>query len=280
MKLNLLSWCKDRAKLNIVIDTFMLVFMMATAGLGFLIKYVLLPGFKRNEVYGSNVELTFLNMDRHQWGTIHLIISLVLVALVIVHILLHWKMIVCIYKKLLPGKKVRNIFGISILLVSAFLSIVPFFIEPKQEFDQPNYRNRRSIENQRLGSAYIRQVPSNPQENNTKEPEVSTPSSEGDKINPFKGEHGKSSKLKSGNTASDRRYAREGHNEYDVEVYGSMTLKEVSRKYDVNLKELSEQLNVPVDQTGYRLGRLRRRYGFHMNDIRAVVTDMMNAKGN
>jgi hypothetical protein len=62
------SWSKTKPKLNLVIDAIMFIDLMAVAGLGFLMKYVLLPGYKINEVYGSGVELSFLGLDRHQWG--------------------------------------------------------------------------------------------------------------------------------------------------------------------------------------------------------------------
>jgi hypothetical protein len=69
------SWSKTKPKLNLVIDAIMFIDLMAVAGLGFLMKYVLLPGYKINEVYGSGVELSFLGLDRHQWGPIHLILA-------------------------------------------------------------------------------------------------------------------------------------------------------------------------------------------------------------
>lgn len=50
---------KCQSKLNLIIDAVMFVALALMAGLGFLIKWVLVPGFKRNEIYGSNVELGF-----------------------------------------------------------------------------------------------------------------------------------------------------------------------------------------------------------------------------
>jgi hypothetical protein len=46
-----------KAKLNLVIDALLLLCMAAMAGIGLLMKYVLVPGFKRWEIYGRNVEL-------------------------------------------------------------------------------------------------------------------------------------------------------------------------------------------------------------------------------
>ena len=57
-----------KSKLNLIIDVFMLLCMAAIAGIGFLIKYVLVPGFRRWEIYDRNVDLSFWGMDRYEWG--------------------------------------------------------------------------------------------------------------------------------------------------------------------------------------------------------------------
>ncbi|MHC4076764.1 MAG: DUF4405 domain-containing protein [Planctomycetota bacterium] len=60
-----------RAKLNLIIDALLLLCLAGIAGIGFLIKYVLVPGYQRWEIYGRNVSLFLWGLDRHQWGTIH-----------------------------------------------------------------------------------------------------------------------------------------------------------------------------------------------------------------
>ena len=47
----------NKSKLNLTIDITMFTVLMAIAGMGFLNKYVILAGFKRNEIYGTDVEL-------------------------------------------------------------------------------------------------------------------------------------------------------------------------------------------------------------------------------
>ncbi|MEJ5330464.1 MAG: hypothetical protein WHT07_09960 [Desulfobaccales bacterium] len=58
----------NRAKLNFVIDALMFLCMAAIAGLGFLMKYVLVPGRETPLLYGRRVDLFFLGLDRHAWG--------------------------------------------------------------------------------------------------------------------------------------------------------------------------------------------------------------------
>lgn len=62
------KWCNNRAKVNLIIDAFLLIQLMAMAGIGFLIKYILVPGEERNLLYGRDVELSFLGLTRHDWG--------------------------------------------------------------------------------------------------------------------------------------------------------------------------------------------------------------------
>ena len=56
----------DKSKLNLIIDVIMLLLMMPIAGIGFMMKYVLVPGFERNVLYGNNVDLEFWGQTRHQ----------------------------------------------------------------------------------------------------------------------------------------------------------------------------------------------------------------------
>ncbi|NUO06174.1 MAG: DUF4405 domain-containing protein [Candidatus Brocadia sinica] len=55
-----------------VIDALLFLYVMAMAGIGLPIKFVLLPGKDTWAVYGRKAELFLFGMDRHQWGTIHL----------------------------------------------------------------------------------------------------------------------------------------------------------------------------------------------------------------
>ncbi|GAN33419.1 MAG: DUF4405 domain-containing protein [Candidatus Brocadia sp. AMX2] len=62
----------DKSKVNLVIDALLFLYVMAMAGIGLPIKFVLLPGKDTWAAYGRKAELFLFEMDRHQWGTIHL----------------------------------------------------------------------------------------------------------------------------------------------------------------------------------------------------------------
>jgi len=119
-----------KTKVNFIIDALMFLCMSAIAGIGFLIKYTLLPGQKRWIVYGDNVELYLWGMDRHEWGEIHLIIGFTFLGLLALHIILHWKVVVNIYKRKFQWKKIKGIIAVLFISICSLFIIVPFLMEP------------------------------------------------------------------------------------------------------------------------------------------------------
>lgn len=122
---------KDKAKLNFVITVLMFLCMMAVTGIGFLMKFVLIPGRERWLKYGKNVELYLFGMERHEWGTVHIIFGLVLLGLLALHIILHWKVILGIYRKLIPNQKARRIVTAVFIISSTILIVLPFVVNPE-----------------------------------------------------------------------------------------------------------------------------------------------------
>jgi glucan phosphoethanolaminetransferase (alkaline phosphatase superfamily) len=136
-----------KSKLNFIIDAVLFLLMGLLTGIGLLIKYVLLSGSERWIKYGQNVDLSYLGFDRHEWGKIHLIVALILIAFLILHILLHWKMIVCLYKKLLSNKGLRIFLALSFVLLTIFLLVFPFFIQPEIQEMESGKERFHSVEN-------------------------------------------------------------------------------------------------------------------------------------
>src|SRR3989339_1428248 len=112
----------DKSKVNLIINTLMFLCVMAIAGIGLLIKYVLLPGKETAAVYGRKVDLFLFGMDRHAWGTIHFIIACVFLGLLTAHIVLHWNMIVSVYRRLIGSAVARRIVAITIFIAGVFLA--------------------------------------------------------------------------------------------------------------------------------------------------------------
>jgi hypothetical protein len=214
------NWSKIKPRLNLIIDAIMFVILMAVAGLGFLMKYILLPGYKINEAYGSGVELSFLGLDRHQWGTIHLILALFMVFLLVLHIIFHWDMLVCIFRRMISVGRVRVVTGVFLGIIGFAFAVVPFLLKPEVSEDGRKHNRNR--------------VP---------------------------GIYGS-------------RPAETMHHHYNqVDIDGKMTLNEVSAKYNIGVEELAGAINIPVSYSRERLGRLRKRYAFEMDDLRVFVTN-------
>jgi hypothetical protein len=120
-----------KSKLNLVIDGLLLLCIAAIAGIALLMKYVLVPGYKRWEIYGRNVDLFFWGLGRHDWGTIHLVIGFVFLALLVLHIVLHWGMIVSIYRVLIPNTVLRYIVAVVLICSTILLFAFSFLVKPE-----------------------------------------------------------------------------------------------------------------------------------------------------
>ena len=119
--------------LNFAINATMTFCMSAIIGTGFLIKYTLISGLERWDIYGKNVELYVLGMSRHQWGMIHLILGFVLFGLLIVHIVLHWKIVINVYEKIIQVPLTKKIVALCFIVFCGLLMIVPLLLKPKVE---------------------------------------------------------------------------------------------------------------------------------------------------
>ena len=122
-----------KPKLNFIIDATMFLTIMAMAGLGFLMEYIMPPGRKLIAKYGSNLEITWLGWDRHDWGDIHLYLAFFLLGLLVFHLILHWSQIVGLFHRLIPHPRWRFRIAMIFLLISLLLIYFPFLITPKTQ---------------------------------------------------------------------------------------------------------------------------------------------------
>jgi len=78
----------NRNTLNYLIDLLLFVLLGAVVFIGVLLKFFIPAGRAYEET-----SKFFWGLHRHDWGDIHLILGVAILALVIVHILLHWSWI-------------------------------------------------------------------------------------------------------------------------------------------------------------------------------------------
>jgi hypothetical protein len=120
----------DKPKLNFVIDAVMFLCLMAMAGLGFLVKYVLPSGREARAQYGSNLQFSWLGWDRHDWGDIHLYLAFTLLILLVLHIILHWSQVLGLFHRVVPDPRRRYRIALVFLILSLLLIYFPFLITP------------------------------------------------------------------------------------------------------------------------------------------------------
>lgn len=122
----------DKPRLTFLINALMFLVLMAMAGIGFLMKYVLLPGKERWVKYGRKVDLTLLGLDRHQWGGIHLYLGFLFLGLLTVHIILHWKQLVGLCRRFVGATEGGRTLAILVFVLLAVLLIYfPFLVTPE-----------------------------------------------------------------------------------------------------------------------------------------------------
>lgn len=234
-----------KSELNLSIDLLMFIIMITIAGVGFLIRYVLIPGFKRNDIYGRNVELYYLGLDRHQWGTIHLILGFVLLFLLLLHIIFHWKQIIGLFKIMVSSRALRFILSMLIVLFTIIFGILPLYITPEVRQGVSHHTNNNQTDNgsQNRLRQHDNQVAA--------QPIVEQPQ----KVIPTAGKQ------------ENRKQA----NHSDVEIFGYMTINEVAEKYNVSAQDLAKSINIPVGNNDKKLGRLKKQYNFQLSEIRNYI---------
>jgi hypothetical protein len=87
-----------QARINFSLDVGLFAAFVIT-GLSGLVAWLILPsgGYQggRNPLYNA----TFYGLTRHQWNDIHLWVSLAMMGIIIIHLTLHWRWIVCTVRR-------------------------------------------------------------------------------------------------------------------------------------------------------------------------------------
>lgn len=133
----------DKSKLNCFIDALMFLTIMTLAGLGLLIKYVLIPGPMAWAKYGRQMELTWLGLDRHAWGAVHLCLAFLLVPLLMLHVILHRKMILSLFTGFIADSTLRKGITPAFFLLGLALLVFPLLVTP--EVNEVGLREHRGL---------------------------------------------------------------------------------------------------------------------------------------
>jgi len=95
-----------KATKNYIVFVFLSILGLLEAVSGFVL-WLALPqgGGWRGGRFGGGVEYTFWSLSRHTWLDIHDWVAVAIVAVVIIHLVLHWKWIIYMTKKAFQVKK-------------------------------------------------------------------------------------------------------------------------------------------------------------------------------
>lgn len=222
----------------------MFLCMSILVGIGILIKYILISGQERWIVYGENVELYLFGMDRHEWGTIHLIIGFVLLGLLALHIILHWKVIISVNNRIFQRKLVKKLIAIVYISICVLFIMLPFLIKPTV-ISIEHGKGRQSANF----------------DNNNKSNSSKTNTFEKDKFN----------------HTEPHIVHKNANNKIEIRDY--MTFDEISKRYKVPTEITKTSLNIlksiPDNQ---RLSGIRKKYDIDMNDIEKIVDEYQKNK--
>ena len=121
-----------RNTVNFWIDLFTFIVLFAKIWTGLLVHYVLLPGQGR----GHALELWGLN--RHEYGVIHFYLAIAMVALVVIHVWLHWSWLcntiaVLLKKELNPSR--YSLYAAISLSIVTLLAIASLLLAKTQVVD-------------------------------------------------------------------------------------------------------------------------------------------------
>jgi len=250
----------SRNKWNLIIDLLAYLAMLGLVATATILWKILPPGTGGRHGGGGGA-LTLLGRTRHEWGDVHFICAVALIALVILHILLHWKWVTNTFGALLVAGKPRRPgagIGGALLLLALGLAAAAAFAAPwlinvqgREDAGEPGGRGRRGGRGAGLTNG--------------------GPTAE---LDPSAGGspcEGCAADCPSA-TATEPAPPKGDLAAHDGGITGRTTLAEAARLAGVAVPRLLAELKLPAGSPAEeQLGRLRRQHGFSIQDVRDAV---------
>jgi hypothetical protein len=222
-----------RRTVNVIIDALGFIAFIFLTTTGLLMHFILPPG--------SGHFVGLWGMDRHEWGRIHYWISISFLAILALHLLLHWRWIASVIKRQPTDTSgYRMLLGLVALMALFVLAFSPFFADVQPTGEEPPHK----MQAPRDTNSVIERVVS--PDSSTQEKKV---------------------------TGDEPKYKdEETRQEENESIVGSMTLGDLEAQtgipYQSVLKELGLSTDISPDE---RLGRLSKQNGFDMTRVREAV---------
>ncbi len=117
---------KNRLKVNIIIDLVMFLAMAVTSISGIVIKLIAPLRRTAESEWVREAAMWFFHVwDRRTWAHIHLWAGVIVMALLVAHIALHWQTVDGFFKKHIENKSLRTSLYM-VLLLLLIISVVPW----------------------------------------------------------------------------------------------------------------------------------------------------------
>jgi len=243
-----------KTTVNLIVDVAILVLMLTLACTGLVVRYTLPPG---SGGHGGGRGLLLWGMDRHEWGGVHFWLAVALLVLLVLHVALHWGWVCGVCFRWAARAAPRRVAS-----GTAFLLAIAVVIGGFAWCTGASVEEHRALAGAGRRPAQ-REVPASPAE-----PPVC-----GD----LPGQTACEPPFEPGSRRSGRQAARGqgrgvGRTVEGVTIRGFMTLGEVSAATGVPTGRLKAAMGLPPSAPNdERLGRLRRRFGFTMEDLRRAL---------
>jgi len=249
----------SRTDWKYLIDTLMFLCILGIVAIGLLMALVIPEGR-----VGPGQSKYFLGLHRHQWGDIHLYLSLAFAALVLVHLILAWSWIKgkasCLF-----GKAWKAAVGLTVL-AAVTVPLVFWLAASKNDPAYAAFGTGRGRQAGPIGE-HDQFLP--------KQPAAVMPAAPAAGAAGQRGETAMGTEVHENRTVAGRMEAESA----EVVITGKMTLREVERTAGISAEVLLARLGLPagisLDET---VGRLRRTYGFEMQTLRDAVAGLLEAK--
>ena len=117
---------KNRLKTNIIIDLVMFLAMVVTSISGIVIKLIAPLRRTAESEWVREAAMWFFQVwNRRTWAHIHLWAGVIVMALLVAHIALHWQTVDGFFKKHIENKSLRTSLYM-VLLLLLIISVVPW----------------------------------------------------------------------------------------------------------------------------------------------------------
>jgi hypothetical protein len=141
----------SRTTLNAIVDAVAYAGLVVLATTGLMLRWQMPPGsgglhgMGSGAGAGSRPVTVVWGLSRHEWGSFHYWIALILMGVLAVHLILHWKWIVCVlrgkpHSDVSGGRFALGIVGLVLVtLLAAAPLLTPAQTAPRSEFlELPN----------------------------------------------------------------------------------------------------------------------------------------------